>query len=125
MRAGTKENPIVLDAPAGRKDDQGKCRLDLLPLDALWETGKVYSMGAGKYDDWNWANGIKYSRVIAALLRHLFKWVMGETHDQEDGQHHLSSVVWGGLALLHYDLNSERFAKFDDRRKGLWKEVWK
>lgn len=109
----------------GRKDDSGKCRFDLLPLDALWEVGKVYTLGAKKYDPWNWAKGIAYSRIIAALLRHLFKWVMGETFDPEDGQHHLSSVVWGGLALLHFDLNQDRFKEFDDRRQGLWCEVWK
>ena len=109
---------------AGRKDDNGKMRLDLFPLDALWETGRVYTIGASKYDDWNWAKGIKYSRVVAALLRHLFKWAMGETHDAQDGQHHLSSVVWCGLALLHYDLNRERFKEFDDRRHGLWAPVW-
>lgn len=114
----------VTSAP-GKKDDQGKVRLDLLPLDALWAVGEVYTLGVKKYDDWNWANGLKYSRVIAALLRHLFKWVMGETYDQQDGQHHLSSVVWCGLALLHYDLNDERYKEFDDRRHGLWNEVWK
>ena len=109
----------------GKKDDQDKVRLDLLPLDALWTVGEVYTLGVKKYDDWNWAKGLKYSRVIAALLRHLFKWVMGETYDQQDGQHHLSSVVWCGLALLHYDLNDERYKEFDDRRHGLWNEVWK
>lgn len=107
----------------GRKDDGGKCRLDLIPVGALWEVGKVYTMGASKYDDWNWASGIKYSRLIGALLRHLFKWVSGEIFDQEDGQHHLSSVVWCGLSLLHYDLNWKEYGGFDDRKKD-WNRPW-
>lgn len=102
----------------GVKHDSNKNRLDLIPIDALWEVGQVYSMGAKKYDDWNWAGGINYSRVASAMMRHLFKWLWGETYDSEDGQHHLSSVVWGGLTLLHYDLNKEKYEKFDDRHKG-------
>lgn len=117
--------PTEVASTAGKKDDSGKVRLDLFPLDALWKVGEVYTLGSRKYDDWNWAKGLKYSRVLAALLRHLFKWTMGETYDQQDGQHHLSSVVWCGLTLLHYDLNKERYKDFDDRRIGLWKEVWK
>lgn len=110
---------------AGRKDDSGKIRFDLIPEDALWEVARVYTIGATKYDPWNWTNGIAYSRVVAALRRHLAKFVMGESLDEQDGQHHLASVAWAALALLHYDLNKERYEKFDDRRKGLWKEVWK
>lgn len=108
----------------GKKYDQGKNRLDLIPEDALWETAKVYTLGATKYGDWNWANGISYSRVVAALRRHLAKWLMGEQYDQEDGQHHLASVAFNVLALLHYDLNKERFKQYDDRRVGLWAKVW-
>lgn len=107
----------------GKKFDGGKCRLDLLPFDALWEVGNVYTMGASKYGDYNWRGGLKFSRVFSALLRHAFKWFCGERYDKEDGQHHLSSVVWCGLTLLHYDLNKERFGGFDDRPEG-YTDVW-
>ena len=109
---------------AGKKDDSGKLRFDLIPEDALWEVARVYTIGASKYDPWNWQGGIAYSRVVAALRRHLSKWLMGETLDQQDGQHHLSSVAWAALTLLHYDLNKERYTQFDDRRHGLWAPVW-
>ena len=108
----------------GRKDDRGKNRLDLIPFDALWEVGSVYTMGAGKYADRNWEAGIKYGRVFSALLRHLFKWWIGEKYDQEDGQHHLSSVIWCGLTLLHYDLNPPKYSQFDDRPKD-HVDVWR
>jgi len=107
----------------GRKNDIGKCRLDLIPPDALWEVGKVYTMGATKYDDRNWEKGIQYGRVFAAMLRHAWKWFSGETYDTEDGQHHLASVIWCGLALLHYDLNKEKYKQYDNRPEGTVK-VW-
>ena len=107
----------VLILAEGRKDDTGKIRLDLLPGDALWEVGRVYTMGAGKYEDRNWEGGIAYGRVFAALLRHLWRWWCGETYDLQDRQHHLSSVIWAGLALLHYDLNPAKYQTFDNRPK--------
>lgn len=126
-----EEGKLVYDPMAqeqrpiqGLKYDNGKCRLDLIPEDAMWVLGQVYTMGAQKYADWNWARGLKYSRVVAALRRHLGKFIMGESLDQEDRQHHLASVAWCALALLHYDLNKERFKEFDDRRAGMWAKVW-
>ena len=99
----------------GTKDDKGKLRMDLLPADALFAVAYVYTIGAEKYEDRNWEKGIKYGRVFAALLRHVWKWWMGQEKDQEDGQHHLASVVWCGLALLHYDLNKDKYKECDDR----------
>jgi hypothetical protein len=98
----------------GRKDDAGKLRFDLLPADALEEVARVYTIGAHKYDDRNWEKGIKYGRVFGALLRHVYSWWKGERYAKDDGQHHLASVVWCALALLHYDLNV-RYESFDDR----------
>lgn len=98
----------------GIKYDTDKNRLDLLPTLALEEVGRVYSIGARKYTDRNWEKGLKFSRIFGALLRHLFAWWRGEKYAQDDGQHHLASVVWCGLTLLHYDL-LKQYQKFDDR----------
>ena len=106
----------------GIKFDEGKARWDLLPARALWEVVGVYTLGVKKYDDWNWHKGIKYSRVVAALLRHLFRWLMGQRNDSETGQHHLTSVVWCGLTLLHYDLHPEDYKDFDDRGPQIEKD---
>lgn len=99
----------------GVKYDQDKTRLDLLPFDALWEVGEVYTMGARKYADRNWEKGLKYSRVFGALLRHLWAWWGGEERAPDDKQRHLASVVWCALALLHFELWKERYKDFDDR----------
>ena len=93
--------------------------MDLIPVRPLQELARVYSIGAGKYDDRNWENGIDFSRLYAAALRHLTKWWGGEQCDPEDGQHHLSSVAWCVFALREYEhTHPER----DDRPEGapLW-----
>ncbi len=98
---------------AGRKDDTGKLRYDLLPPEALEELVKVYTMGAGKYTDRNWEKGIEFSRIFAAMQRHSWAWWEGEELDKEDGQHHLASVAWCAFALLTY--LERNMNEFDNR----------
>ena len=111
-RYGMKSNghaSSVRPTEGGTKYDDKKLRWDLLPFDALEEVVKVYTYGATKYDDRNWERGIKYSRVYAALLRHLIKWVGGKIFNKEDGNVlHLAQVVWNALALLTYEVRDKR-----------------
>jgi len=97
----------------GRKDDQQKLRFDLVPPDALTELVRVYTFGAGKYDDRNWEQGIKYGRVYAAAQRHLNAWLGGEEKDSESGIHHLAHAAWNCMSLLAYELRGMK--DFDDR----------
>jgi hypothetical protein len=106
----------------GAKYDGEKNRYDLVPFDALDEVVKVYTLGARKYADRNWEKGISYMRIVAALLRHLFAWVRGEQYDQDNGQPHLASVVWNGLALLAYEMRGMNNGEFDDRPRAEFKE---
>jgi hypothetical protein len=86
----------------GRKDDDGKLRFDLVPIRALEEVVAVYNYGARKYADRNWEKGMKWSRVWAAVQRHLCSFWAGENLDPESGLHHLAHAAWGCLALLEY-----------------------
>ena len=86
----------------GTKNDEGKLRYDLIPADALEQLVGVYTRGARKYGDKNWERGLAFSRIYAAMMRHLQAWWQGEDYAEDDGQHHLSSVAWGAMALLHY-----------------------
>ena len=73
----------------GRKDDSGKTRLDLLPPELLFGVGEVLGFGARKYAPRDWEKGIAYSRVFAALMRHMWAWWRGEDKDAETGLPHL------------------------------------
>lgn len=97
----------------GRKNDDGKLRMDLVPGYPLMRLAEVYTIGAAKYADDNWRAGISYKRIFAAMLRHAWKWFMGESFDP-DGQHHLSSVAWGAFTLMEYEITRP---EFDDRPK--------
>jgi len=88
----------------GERKDAGKSRVDLFPPDALLEVGHVFRMGATKYSDRNWERGMPWSKCLGPLMRHLFKWMMGEKLDEESGHHHLAHVCFNALALLAYDM---------------------
>lgn len=96
----------------GAKDDSVKPRTDLVLggfSRALWEVSQVGTFGANKYTDNGWMevpNGIE--RYLSALLRHYFKYRMGEVNDYESGLPHLSHMAWNALAVLElYGRNGE------------------
>lgn len=86
----------------GRKDDQGKLRFDLVPAEALEDLVRVYTMGAGKYEDRNWEKGLKWGKVFGAIMRHLWAFWRGEDLDPESGLPHPAHAAWGCMALLHF-----------------------
>jgi hypothetical protein len=86
----------------GIKYDEDKVRLELLPAEALWEIGKVFTHGATKYADDQWRKGMSWRRVYGAALRHLVAWGAGETFDPDSGCHHLAHVATNAMFLLTY-----------------------
>ena len=85
------------------KLDAGKLRYDLIPVGPLRELARVYTIGAAKYAPRGWETGMDWSRIIAAMQRHVEAWRDGETLDPVDGQHHLSSVAWCAFALMEFE----------------------
>lgn len=99
--------------PEGKKFDQNKVRLVLLPFSALEEVANVLTYGAKKYGDYNWTKGIKYSRLLSATLRHMFAWANGENEDKETGLNHLAHAICCLLFILTYILQNK--TELDDR----------
>lgn len=102
----------AIPALGGVKYDTGKTRYDLIPGDALDELARVYTMGAQKYQDHNWAKGMKWSRVFGAMMRHAWAAWRGEDYDPESGLLHWAHVAWGAFTLINYTRNRQ---EFDDR----------
>lgn len=99
----------------GKKNDANKPMWQLLPFDALDSVVRVFTSGAEKYGDRNWENGINYSRVIGAVLRHISAWAQGNRVDEETGESHLAHAACGILFLLAYELRGQ--GAFDDLPK--------
>lgn len=86
----------------GVKFDQGKTRVDLVPVEVIETLADVYALGAKKYSDWNWKKGMKWSRIFGAVIRHLYKFYRGMRFDLEDKHEHLAAALWGVATLMEY-----------------------
>jgi len=74
----------------GTKYDQGKPALALIPAEAIFEIGKVFTFGARKYGAYNWRKGLSWTRLLSATLRHIYAFLLGEDNDPESGYNHLA-----------------------------------
>ena len=109
------DTPNTIDGnnpSAAIKDDDAKARMDLLPVGPLMRVAEVYTYGAKKYTPNNWRKGMRWGRVYAALMRHLFRFWSGEDVDPESGLPHLAHAAFGILTLLDY---SQTRPEMDDR----------
>ena len=60
-------------------------------------------MGAAKYAERNWENGMPFSRCVASLKRHLMKYQQGKRDED-----HLAAIMFNAMALIHYEEMIER-----------------
>lgn len=100
----------------GIKHDGDKPRMDLLDAYALDELSKVLTFGAKKYAPENWRKGIKKSRLIAAMLRHVFAYMGGQDTDEETGLSHIAHAMCCCMFLLW---TAKFLPQMDDRFKLL------
>lgn len=84
------------------RHNEGKNRLDLVPPILQEEVGKVMTFGANKYEPYNWAKGMKWSKCIASLKRHISAFERGEDFDPETGLYHLAHAGCNITFLLDY-----------------------
>lgn len=84
--------PAPVPTPAAQKADKDKLPLDLLDPAALEGIAAVLAFGAKKYAPHNWRQGFKWSRLVAAMLRHTFAIMRGEYTDPESGLPHIDHV---------------------------------
>ena len=91
----------------GVKWDGDKRRYDLLPVEALDAIVDVYTYGARKYGDRNWEKGMSWSRVYAAVLRHLTAFWGKEDIDEDSQMLHLALAATDIQFLLDYQLKGK------------------
>ena len=83
-----KENPKLIQALKA-----GKAPLEYLVLSVLEGDARVHKSGADKYGIRNWLiDKIKASTYVAAILRHLVAWALGQDIDPESGESHLYHI---------------------------------
>jgi hypothetical protein len=97
----------------GLRFNEGKIRYDLIEPYAVEQLAKVFTKGAEKYAVRNWEGGMKWSKMIASLKRHIAAYEKGEDFDQESGLYHMAHAAWNAMALISY---YKLYPQGDDRQ---------
>jgi hypothetical protein len=112
----------------GSRLNDNKTRHDLLEPFAINELAKVFTKGNFKYPEppHNWLHGMKWSKCVASLKRHINAFERGEDFDfdpeckdcqagtclSHTGLYHMAHAAWNCLALVSY---YKWFPQGDDR----------
>lgn len=99
----------------GKRLNDGKVPLDLVPTSMLYAVARVMEYGTQKYEKDNWRRGMKWTVPYSCAMRHLMKWFEGEELDDESGESHLHHVLCNIAMLVEY---SKTCPELDDRYKG-------
>jgi hypothetical protein len=99
----------------GTKSDSEKPQINLIPREALEGMAKAFMYGAGKYGRFNFKNGLEYTRLTDATMRHIIQFLDGEDIDVESGNSHISHAL-ASLAMLAYMIENK--PDFDNRWKA-------
>lgn len=91
----------------GIKHDDGKTQWHLLPLEAVEGAVRVMMHGAKKYSAYNWANGMPYTRVLDAAMRHINAIYQGEDKDPDSGLDHVDHAICELLFLKYYMIHKK------------------
>lgn len=101
------------------KADNGKPDWSLVPFEALEGMVRVLEFGANKYQAYNFAkgNGLDYTRLISATIRHMSAFARGEDIDPESGLSHIHHCQCNLLFISYFIAHKEKYTKNDDRYK--------
>jgi hypothetical protein len=92
---------------AVRDIQAGKGRCDLLPPRAILRLARHFEAGAVKYGERNWEKGIPINSFVDSGLRHILRYMAGET-DKD----HLCAAAWNLTCAMELE---ERFGYEFDR----------
>lgn len=97
------------------KYDDGKLKMELIPVEMMNAMARGFTYGAGKYSARNWELGLSWGRLFGSVLRHLFAFWGGDEIDKESGIPHLH-LASSALAMLVATV--DRHPENDDRIAG-------
>lgn len=117
----------------GLRFNDDKIRYDLLEPFAIEQLARIFTKGAKKYADNNWLKGMKWSKMIASLKRHIAAFERGEDYDfdpncegckngtcvNHTGELHMAQAAWNAMGLVSY---YKYHPELDDRLHTIMKK---
>ena len=87
---------------SGKKFDNNKPPVSLIPYEFISGLARVLRFGAEKYDRYNWAEGMDWHRIIDGMYRHLGQFESGQDVDEETNECHILHLACGAMFLYMY-----------------------
>lgn len=105
----------------GKKHDNSKADLGLIPLCALEECAKAFMLGEKKYGRFNFTEGIEVNRLLAATLRHVNQAIWESEIDLEGQTMHLGNAM-ASLSMAIFTIKNHphldnRYIKYKEQNK--------
>ena len=97
---------------AGKKFDQGKPCLSLIPPETLIGVMDVFGAGVEKYGKHNFRDGLEHTRPLDASVRHTLAILARQDLDPESGRPHVYHAI---ASLIIYDWQRLHHPELDDR----------
>lgn len=104
----------AFESGAIREDKTGKGRMDLLPWSALIRLSKHYEKGGKDHGDHNWKKGIPIHSFLDSALRHLAKYMDGQTDED-----HLCAAAWNILGAMWTEEKRPEMQDIPSRSHGI------
>jgi hypothetical protein len=98
----------------GKKFDQGKPAISLIPVETLLGVMDVFGMGIQKYGKHNFRAGLEHTRPLDASIRHTLSILNREDLDPESNKPHVYHAI---ASLVIYDWQRLHHPNLDDRYK--------
>jgi hypothetical protein len=98
----------------GKRFNEGKPRISLIPASAMRAEAKVWEMGERKYGKKNWSKGMKWTIPIDCMFRHLLAISEGEDIDPESGELHAAHIRTNAAMLIEFFTT---YPEGDDRKE--------
>ena len=115
QRKTTMEND---DPSKAMRYNAGKPKFSLIIPRFMRYMACVLTMGAEKYDEYNWQKSCNTEHhnqfrdgCLDSLQRHLNYWHEGDQYDEESGLPHMAHVAVNAMFIEWYDHNEKRKAK--------------
>jgi len=91
---------------SGKRYNEGKPQLALIPAAAEIAEARVWTYGAKKYgENYNWYKGgpaLSYTEILNSMARHMNAIKAGEDVDPETGEHHAASIRCNAAMLIQW-----------------------
>jgi dATP/dGTP diphosphohydrolase len=116
-------NEVKATSDSGGSKGRKEVELHTFPAESMFELGRVFKAGGLKYGDYNFRNGMPWSWLFDAGMRHAWAFWNGEDWNVEefddlDGKpqrwrlHHAIQAAWHFIILGWYALTGKGI---DDR----------